>query len=184
MKIDCIFESRLYAFRYKESTENEYRRLINLWNDASYLFDFYAKNLKYFEPPFFRYGFNEEDFMDAIENDLEILEPSLEEIENDESNTLDNYFIDLNTSKPNPVILSLQKKRFKHLRFYAIRIDANVFVITGGAIKITENMQQHPDTKKELTKLNYARQWLAHEGVKSSDSFLELINLRKNHDNQ
>ena len=37
-------------------------------------------------------------------------------------------------------------------------------------------MQDHPDTKKELIKLEKARRFLNEKGVFDADSFYELIN--------
>ena len=60
------------------------------------------------------------------------------------------------------------------LRIYAIRLEKNVFVITGGAIKLTRAMQDRPHTKKELDKLNRCRQYLLSNGVFDSESFISL----------
>ena len=59
---------------------------------------------------------------------------------------------------------------------YAIRIDNNCFVITGGAIKMSQKMQDHKDTQEELKKLNKAKDYLADNDVHDIDSFTELIN--------
>ncbi len=61
------------------------------------------------------------------------------------------------------------------LRVYAIRVEKNVFVITGGAIKLTHAMQDRAHTQKELGKLNQCRQYLLDNGVFDSDSFISMI---------
>ena len=61
------------------------------------------------------------------------------------------------------------------LRVYAIRIEKNVFVITGGAIKLTHTMQDRAHTQEELSKLNQCRQYLLDNGVFDSDSFISMI---------
>ena len=61
------------------------------------------------------------------------------------------------------------------LRVYAIRLEKNVFVITGGAIKLTRTMQERSHTQAELDKLNQCRQYLASNGVFDSDSFISMI---------
>jgi hypothetical protein len=43
MKIVCIFAENLYAIQYDEESINEYRRLLNQWNDMEYLFEFTEK---------------------------------------------------------------------------------------------------------------------------------------------
>lgn len=69
--------------------------------------------------------------------------------------------------------------RTKHaswLRIYAIRIDPNVYIVTGGAIKLTAKMQDREHTQIELEKLNKCRNFLIDNGVFDQDSFLETIN--------
>ena len=56
-----------------------------------------------------------------------------------------------------------------------IRLEKNVFVITGGAIKLTRTMQERSHTQAELDKLNQCRQYLASNGVFDSDSFISMI---------
>ncbi|MBK8833138.1 MAG: hypothetical protein IPN60_20280 [Saprospiraceae bacterium] len=62
--------------------------------------------------------------------------------------------------------MSKQKARKNYLRLYAIRIDEDCFVITGGAIKLTHLMEDSPHTSKELTKLEKARSFLRGAGNK------------------
>jgi len=54
-------------------------------------------------------------------------------------------------------------------------LEKNVFVITGGAIKLTRTMQERSHTQAELDKLNQCRQFLASNGVFDSDSFISMI---------
>ncbi len=67
------------------------------------------------------------------------------------------------------------KLRRNRLRYYAIKLNDKCFVITGGTIKMTQTMQQHPDTANELTKLKTARAYLRENGVFDEDSFYELL---------
>ena len=84
---------------------------------------------------------------------------------------LHKYFIPLSETEERKKILSLRKRRCKWLRIYAIQIAENLYVITGGAIKITKTMQQHKDTNNELAQLNYSRDWLKHQGIETDESF-------------
>lgn len=74
-------------------------------------------------------------------------------------------------------MLSLQKGKIKRnqLRLYAIKIDDDCFVITGGAIKMSQKMDEHEDTALELVKLNNARIYLNSKDVFNQDSFFELF---------
>ena len=89
---------------------------------------------------------------------------------------LEDFFVPLNDLETGTKTLSLRKgKRYK-LRLYAVRIDENLFLITGGVIKIVHKMKEHPDTQREKQKLQTAKMYLQRNYVFDSDSFYELIN--------
>jgi len=45
------------------------------------------------------------------------------------------------------------KSKYDWLRLYAIKIDSNRFLVTGGAIKLTYKMEDHESTRDEIKKL-------------------------------
>ena len=69
-----------------------------------------------------------------------------------------------------------RKRHASWLRIYAIRLDPDVYVVTGGAIKLTRTMQEREHTALELQKLNRCKAFLKSNGVFDQDSFVELIN--------
>ncbi len=165
MKIICIFAENLFAFHYHNEVDNEYNRLMELWTDVTYLRNYATKNnIDNI------YGFineileNAEQIQDLLENISKIQE------------SYSIYFQPLQNSERNK-LLALQKGKIKRnrLRYYAIKLDENCFVITGGAIKMSQTMQEHPDTERELRKLKRARAYLNKNGVFDEDSFYELF---------
>lgn len=56
-------------------------------------------------------------------------------------------------------------RRNPKLRIYAIRIDEDTYVLTGGAIKLTHKMEEAEATRKELDKLMDVKRWLKNKGV-------------------
>lgn len=62
------------------------------------------------------------------------------------------------------------------LRIYAIRLEPNVYIVTGGAIKLTRTMQEREHTLIELEKLRRCKEYLKANGVFDQDSFVELTN--------
>jgi hypothetical protein len=60
------------------------------------------------------------------------------------------------------------------LRLYAIRIDAETYLITGGAIKIVATTQESKALMNEKSALNRVRAYLQDNGVFDSDSFQEF----------
>ena len=61
------------------------------------------------------------------------------------------------------------------LRLYAVRIDQNVFTITGGAIKMSQAMQDHPNTAQALRDLDVTRRYLQEHGVVDDSGFYEIV---------
>lgn len=173
MEIVDILAERLFSFVYKvEGADgdsiNEFDRLMNLWTDVSYLRQ-YAINNKVFD-------INQ--FIHNRLQDAENIQDLLEEIALD-THPLEYYFRPLNNYETDTKILSLQKGKTSNkdgLRLYAVRIDDNCFVITGGAIKMSQAMQDHPDTSRELSKIKRAQAYLQKNGVFDSDSFYEFKN--------
>lgn len=165
MKFACIFENQLYSFHYDEYNENEYERNLNQWSNTAYLFEFAKEN-------------NIQDivaFVDEISDNLEELEDLINEIaETDEQ--FKRLFIPLKHAETNKTI-SLRKGKINHnrLRLYAIKIIDELFIITGGAIKMSQRMLDHPGTAKEHSKLSAARQYLDINDIHNEDAFFELI---------
>ncbi|WP_233555828.1 hypothetical protein [Bacteroides sp. AM10-21B] len=60
------------------------------------------------------------------------------------------------------------------MRIYAIRLEANVYIVTGGAIKLTHLMQDKEHTVLELEKLNKCKAFLKLNGVFDKESFVDL----------
>lgn len=169
MRIDCIFASVLFSFTYKDSNgvfqKNEYDRLMDVWTDVNYLRE-YGKNnninnLNKFVKDCLR---NAERIQDVLEDLVQEKKP------------LQYYFKQLNDYETSQFkILSFQKGKMSKLRLYAIKIDNNCFVITGGAIKMSQKMQDHPDTNNELKKLKKAKSFLEENDVINEESFFEFL---------
>lgn len=61
---------------------------------------------------------------------------------------------------------------------YAIKIDEDIFVITGGAIKLPlqHMMQDREHTNVELQKIKRAQDYLKAQNIFDEDSFYEFLN--------
>lgn len=166
MKIVCIFENRLFTFHYEDERDNEYDRLMELWTDVAYLYAYGKKNhIQNIYP-----------FIHDLLQDAEQIQDFLESLHQNKQ-AYGFYFEPLQNSE-RAKILALQKGKIRQnqLRLYAIKIDDDCFVITGGAIKMSQKMEDHPDTAKELIKLTTAKTYLNTQGVFDQDSFYELLN--------
>lgn len=170
MKIVPIFAEKLFSFHYENECLDEYGRLLEIWNDPEFLLDFAERN----ENSIRQLEYTIDSFVERVLKDAEILEELLLNYKNNESN-IDTCFQPLHNQEYRCKILSFQKKKCKFLRLYAIRIDSNCYVITGGGIKITRTMQEHPETNAELQKLERCKNYLQSQNVFDNDSFFEII---------
>jgi hypothetical protein len=96
-------------------------------------------------------------------------------ITNEVAKRLEEFFKPLDNQEYQITILSKQKGRRNHLRIYALKIDDNCFVITGGAIKFTHFMEDRVHTDEERMKLNRCKQFLNENGVFDCDSFYGFL---------
>lgn len=94
---------------------------------------------------------------------------------------LDTLFRPLDVTDMKSMEMTRQKarnwERERHdswLRIYAIRLEPNVYVVTGGAIKLTRAMQDKEHIMIELDKLNRCKDYLIRNGVFDKDSFIDL----------
>jgi len=169
MKIVPIFAKKLYSFCYNEEYESELERLLDCWTDITYLFNFLEENKSDLGSRTIS-----EMTIDILE-DVDYIEDRLIQLCSDDNENLDFFFKSLYNQEYQFIPLSKQKGRKDYLRLYAIRIDCNCYVITGGAIKLTRIMEERSHTLLELQKLENARLYFKMHGVFDSDSFNEFI---------
>ncbi len=172
MKIVNIFAHRLFAFHYKGEVDNEYDRLMNLWDDVEYIYNFLKENKA--DIPKHRTILQLAEFI--IEDATEI-DDVLMDITEETNKTLSHFFMPLHNSEGSVKVLSLQKGRQHCLRVYAIKIDQDTFVITGGAIKLPMQhlMKDRAHTITELQKLENAKSYFKENGVFDEASFFEFL---------
>ena len=96
---------------------------------------------------------------------------------------LDAIFRPLENSRIADITLGKEKARLRQrmqhsswLRIYAIKLANGVYIITGGAIKLTATMQEREHTQAELTKMEIVRNFLLNEGIIDDDGFIEYLN--------
>ncbi|MGV4380656.1 hypothetical protein ACQ1Q1_06730 [Ornithobacterium rhinotracheale] len=150
MEIIPIFVPYLYAIQYKDCKENEYDRLLELWNDTDRLIKL-LNDLKEDIPP----NKTKYEVAQEILKEVEYIDDLLIEITETKPVNLDEFFQPLYNQEYYEVKLSLRKGkvgrtlRTNYLRVYAIRIDEETYIITGGAIKMHRAMQDRVHTHKE-----------------------------------
>lgn len=171
MKIVCIFADQLFAFHYDNEADNELRRLLTLWNDTAHLYEFITKH-KADAPqnvPILA-------LVNQLIDNANDIDDTLNEISTDPEKSLEEFFKPLDNQEYHVVELSKQKGRKNYLRLYAIKIDKNCFVITGGAIKFHHLNKDRLHTQMEMQKIDKCRGYLKDNSVFDADSFYEFLN--------
>lgn len=172
MKIVNIFAYRLFAFHYDGEDDNEYDRLLNLWTDTEYVRHFVIENET--DIPTNK---TKRQFVNYILEDAIHIDEQLIKITESDDESLSNFFRPLHNSEFQLKVLSLQKGRQHSLRLYAVKIEEDTFVITGGAIKLPLHhlMEDRAHTREELNKLNRAKDYLKNNDIFDEDSFFEFL---------
>ena len=168
----------LWSVKYPEKEADELTMLFRNWSNGNYLLDFFLSNMEDLKN-FFHVQRISEAIKDTVE-DAQVLQKLILDFPYTEH--LDGLFHPLSLSDNRVTEMTREKarnwNRDRHaswLRIYAIRVQEDVFVVTGGAIKLTPAMQDRPHTQEELEKLNQCREFLKNNGVIDQDSFVDLI---------
>lgn len=142
---DITEDGRLWAVRYDGEDDNVLFKLFEQWNDVAWLRKFFKENIA----------------------------------------DLSSYFkitdVNLENSRIADSLLGKEKARLKHvrrsswLRIYAIKLSVGVYIVTGGAIKLTATMQEREHTLQELYKLEMVRRFLLEEGIVDNEGFIEYL---------
>ena len=93
---------------------------------------------------------------------------------------LDTLFRPLENQRIREMLLSREKAKGKRqtthaswLRLYAIKLDKGIYLITGGAIKLTHLMSEREHTLNELKKMEMVRNYLLGNGIIDADGIKE-----------
>ena len=167
---------------------NEFTNTRAKWKDPYYLRSFYDDNRSFFQTPYWR-GISKERFV----TDVTASRPHIFRDFNNSciDHEIYNHFEPLSKTdakirknnergkKKHQLVKLKSKYGFKinkiAFRLYAIEVDVNCFIITGGAIKIVEEMEQAPNTSLELQKIDYIYDMLIAEGISTKKDLFELI---------
>lgn len=176
---DITGDGRLWAVRYDGMQDNALFTLFDQWNDVMWLRNFFKENWQDMQS-YFKVTSVNEAIRDTIE-DSERLEEIIMDISPDAD--LDRLFRPLENYRTSDMLLGKEKARLKRtmrhsswLRIYAIKLADGVYIVTGGAIKLTFKMEEREHTRKELEKLEKVRSFLLNENIIDDEGFVEYVN--------
>ena len=173
MTFDKILDDgRLWAVRFDKDNQNALQKVLSQWSDAGWLADFFTQNIddliSYFKIT------SVEDAIYQTMEERDELACIIMDI-SPEAN-LDHFFRPLDNSRISDMLLGKEKGRLNRrswLRLYAIKLSVGIYIITGGAIKLTRTMQEREHTLQELEKMEKVRNFLIQEHVFDEDSFTD-----------
>ena len=175
---DIKGNGHLWAVHFEGEELNELDKVFTQWNDAGWLIQFFRKHFDDLVS-YFKITKLDEAVYDTM-TDSDKLECLILDI-SPEAN-LDELFRPLENNRTSEMLLSKEKARLKNrskhaswLRIYAIKLKPGIYVVTGGAIKLTRTMQEREHTLKELEKMEKVRQYFVENGVIDDDSFVDFI---------
>lgn len=100
-----------------------------------------------------------------------------------EDSELDKMFRPLNNMRSSGLLLGKEKAKDNRSilhsswqRLYALRLEKDVYLVTGAAIKLTQTMQERSHTLKELKIMEIMRNDLIDNGVTDLDGFVDFQN--------
>ena len=176
---DITEDGRLWAVRYEGDSDNALYNLFEQWNDVTWLRSFFKANIEDLSS-YFKITDVNQAIIDTIE-DSERLQCIIMDISPDAD--LDEIFRPLENYRSGDTTLGKEKAKLKQqmkhsswLRIYAIKLATGVYIITGGAIKLTATMQEREHTQAELVKLEQVRNFLLSEGIIDNDGFIDYLN--------
>ena len=175
---DVLKNGKLWSVVYDGDTKDILTKTLSNWIDIDYLTSFFVANREDLQV-YFRITNLDEAVFDTIADATSLaclildLSPTA---------SLNGLFRPLQPYRMSEMSLSKEKAKGNRvsghpswLRIYAIKLDDNVFLITGGAIKLTHLMEEREHTLEELKKMEQVRRYLIDNGVFDSEGLNDYI---------
>ena len=173
---DVLHNGMLWAVVYDGDTQDILTTTLSEWLDPVALRAFFTHNRDDLLSSFHITNLDTA-IMDTI-MDAASLSEALMEVRSGAG--LDGLFRPLENSRIQEMVLSREKAKGKRtsghaswLRLYAIKLDKDIYLITGGTIKLTQKMSDRPHTRNELEKIERVRNRLLDLGIVDTDGVLD-----------
>jgi hypothetical protein len=186
MKFVSIFGDSdcLLSVKGDNEAQDEFSKIFDQWTDIEYLDRFFTTHKKDLERPFWERISIEQAIIET-RNEAIKFRKYLKRISEKPIKERIPLFVRLfqPLSKNQVAVAFLDKKKAygrrnkTWLRIYALKAGADMYIITGGAIKLTDNMGERAHTNIELKKLETCKQFLLNEGLVDEEGVIELLEL-------
>ena len=172
MEIVATLVPNLYAFHFPDKEFDELERVLDDWENPLFLLEFFTEN---------------ETDLNGVCTIEEAVVKTRQEVKkfrkrmlayaSANPHDLNQFFTNLYNNEYKPSLLQRQKAKQNWLRLYALKITQeekeDLYVITGGMIKLTQNMEDRNHGLFERDKINQCRDYLKTIGVYDIDSLFE-----------
>jgi hypothetical protein len=174
MEIVRTFVHNLYAFQFPNEEFDELEGIFEKWESPLFLYEFFTDN-----ETDLKGEYTIEEAITKTRIEVKKFRVRMLELANSNPHRLNEFFTNLDNLEYRKNLFPRQKAKQNWLRLYALKIqdeDNNTFyVITGGMIKLTLNMEDRNHGKYERAKLNRCKDFLKDNGVYDADSFFEIF---------
>lgn len=186
MNIETIFAvvpDVLYAVKFDDKPADEFKYLFDSWRDPEYLEQFFEYHKEDLQSGFFKQASVEQAIITTIDESAKFERNILMATKQSAPNAthrLENFVFEplhnrgvFSNEYMDSKARGIHKRSW--LRIYAIRLEENVYFVTGGGIKLTKDMRP-PHLQVELEKLKKAKEYLKTNFIADSDDlgFIEL----------
>ena len=173
-------EPILYTVRYDKEKKDGFDKAFDEWMNPEFLKKFFEENSEdlksYNDFHGTKYTTYEAELktLDDAFDFQDLLYDAAEPGNKSGLEKLQDLFAPLYNYESEYYLLQKSKASNSWLRLYAIRIEENLYVITGGCIKLTQKMEERTHTDLELKKISQIKQYLRNEGLINKKAFKEL----------
>ena len=173
MEIETIYEPYVYSIKYDGQELCEFDRLFDAWSDMSELVNFMRTHQEYLNNPIWGEQHTPESAARRVRDEAKELGKLLLELcknsDQGETPDFDSHFKFLDGKYQVYEYIPMKSYgtgRPSFLRMYAIKLKNNLYVITGGGIKLADTIQESPDLQKHvLQNIDKVRAWLIQNGI-------------------
>lgn len=173
---DILGNGKLWAVVYDGEEVDVLTKTLADWMNPAYLGVFFSENEDDLEQYFHITNIDAAIF-DTIADAASL---SCIILDIDPNANLDELFRPLENSRIREMLLSREKAKGKRqsghpswLRIYAIKLDPKVYLVTGGAIKLTPTMNEREHTRRELQRMDKVRIYLIENGIIDAEGIID-----------
>ncbi|MCH4896103.1 hypothetical protein E0494_05240 [Marinilabiliaceae bacterium JC040] len=186
MKIVRIFENTndLLAIKYENSDIDVLEQLFKSWTDIEFIEDFFNTNISDLNTNYWNNISVEEAIFSLLEESGRLIK-MFNELNNisyiERQSKLKVMFRPLDNNLSNKYEFDRTKvyggRPRNFLRIYALKIDEEKYIITGGTIKLTKKMQDRENSNIELKNLEKCKDFLYNNGIVDKDGLDEYLEI-------